>query len=93
MNLLLTVKRLLSGAVFAVGVSGGVMHTSTPCPLPSEFLAAVREKVERGELQSGVIYGVKQRGGLTLKFSMGFPAPARQPLLNVWHVYKSRYGI
>ncbi len=91
MTSIFALKRFLPGVRFAVVVNAGSVKSHSRKSLPKAFMNAIHERVEEGDLRSGVIYGVEQKGGLTLDFSPGFPAKVRQPLLNSWHIHKQRY--
>lgn len=82
--------RFLPGVAFVIEVKHGELRTYAPRRLPVGFVTAVQDKIDRGELTSGVIYGKSQRGGLTLGF-LGAPERVQQPLLSNWHAHKLSY--
>lgn len=92
MTPILALVRFCPGVAFAVEVNSGNIKLHARKSLPDGFVRAVQEQIDRELLNSGVLYGVRQQGGYTVKFAPGFPDRARQPLLNSWHIHKERYG-
>lgn len=90
MAALYSLIRFLPRTAFVLTVQDGAVKAHAPHRLPAGFVSAVQDKADRGELRSCVVYGKRQRGGLTLGF-LGVPERVQQPLLNSWHAHKQQY--
>ncbi|MEO0795362.1 MAG: DUF3634 family protein [Verrucomicrobiota bacterium] len=92
MKLSSLIRRYVAGSEFVIEITNSEIVVSSQSRMPRDFIAAVTEKVNAGELVTGSIYAMKQNNNLTLGFSADFPTRLRQPLLNIWHINKSKYG-
>lgn len=74
------------GRVFVVRVRNRVPFLARG-KVSQAFVAELADVLGRHEVRRGSIYGVRRRGAVSLGFSRGIPAAARQALRNVWAMH------